>query len=244
MQTLRLTDPGIAGATPILNDPDALYVLVSGAYARKALSRLEASLESNGRQFMTVSLRGIGHEQDVRNTVGFEDWVADVVKAIQRRTPGQKVHIVAHSMGGFVALLAAEQVQVDSITLLNPPFKLRSVLIEVFSHLPYRLQNFSAACFHRFGGAWARKLPLIKFGANIVVQGARVRDACVALERKSTAHVALWETEGDRMSAPVPNALRVSLGVQTHELHDGGHWCLPKQPDILPFGLQAEIEAA
>lgn len=91
------------------------------------LRQIGAFLQTQGYRVYAPRLAGHGIGTDAFNAKGRADWLADAEAAFEAlHTPGQKLNVLGHSMGGILATLVAAKraSQIHRLVLAAPAFRL------------------------------------------------------------------------------------------------------------------------
>lgn len=100
-----------------------------------------------GHPVFRPSFRGHGAPWWQRNTTSFEDYLDDCQQVFLEAAQDGPVHVVAHSLGGLLALHAAARVPVAAMVLLSPasPLGMRRSVQMLAQRSPLSLLKFAAA---------------------------------------------------------------------------------------------------
>jgi pimeloyl-ACP methyl ester carboxylesterase len=116
----------IAGFTgtyyPAQSTPKATpIVFIHGAFTdHKCFDKIAVAFSNNGYNVYAVSRRGrLGQAPDKAKGVSFQDYLEDTLAVIKAISPAPV--LIGHSLGGLLALKAAEQTEnIPALILLNP----------------------------------------------------------------------------------------------------------------------------
>lgn len=128
-------------SSPIVLVPGAL----SGGWIWK--DNFAHAFSEAGHPVLSPSFRGHGAPWWQRNRASFEDYLDDCQQVFQDAAQLGSVHVVAHSLGGLLALHAAARIPVAAMVLLSPasPLGMRRSLQMLARRSPLSVVKFAAA---------------------------------------------------------------------------------------------------
>jgi carboxylesterase len=121
----------LLGAEPyeIITNPETMVLLIHGtASSPKDFKDMAQMFAENNISSKAILLKGHGTNPDELSKTKYEEWVSQIQEELNNMSSKNKF-ILGYSLGGTLALDAAEKNDLSGIITINPPIKLKNKYI-------------------------------------------------------------------------------------------------------------------